>query len=119
MAVSRRGKTRLVIDDCDYFWQVLPKYDPNDHYPVLSVVSDDKQLLLYYPLSELMQPFFLEFLDSMSYPAPPIPAQIPRKTEDHNTGFGKSDFVVTPRFVSQLVSWARENNIKKIPNNWW
>ena len=73
MAVSKRGRAHIVIDDCDYFWQVLPKYDPNDHYPVLTVVSDNKQLLIYYPLSEYKQPMFLEYLDSMNYPAAPIP----------------------------------------------
>lgn len=118
MAVSRRGRTRIVIDDCDYFWQVLPKFDPNDHYPVLTVVSDDKQLLLYYPLSKFTQPEFLEFVASKNYPAPPIPEPIPRKSEDHNVGFGKSDFVVTPLFVRRLITWARENNIDKLPNKW-
>ena len=96
MAVSKRGKTRVVIDDRAYFWEVLPKFDPNDQYPVLTVVSDDKQLLLYYALSENTHSRFLTFLESESYPAPPIPDRIPRKTEDHNVGWGKSDFVVTP-----------------------
>lgn len=118
MAVSRRGRARIVIDNCNYFWQVLPKYDPNDHFPVLTVVSDDKQLLLYYPLSERRLPELLEFVDSMNYPAPPIPEPLHQKTGDHNVGFGKSDFVITPFFVRRLVMWARENDIDRIPNNW-
>ena len=93
-------------------------YKRQDQYPVLTIVSDDKQLLLNYPLSELTQPEFLVYVDSMNYTAPPTPLPIPQKTEDHNVGFGKSDFVVTPAFVRKLVSWARENGIEKIPNKW-
>ena len=119
MAVSKRGKTRLVLEGRDYFWEVLPKFDPNDQHPVLTVVSDDKKILLYYPLSQFTHLSFLEFLDSKNYSTPPpIPNRIPRESEDHNIGWGKSDFVVTPKFVRQLVFWAHENNIEKIPNNW-
>ncbi len=56
MAVSKKGKRKLVYNEKTYYWHVSPDYDRADlrkSFNILHIITEDKTLELHLPLEKM------------------------------------------------------------------
>ncbi|KAA0141589.1 hypothetical protein FYZ48_04210 [Gimesia chilikensis] len=99
MAVSKRGKTRIVVDQETYYWSV--PYLPGDDWPTLVVVSPDKSLCFHYPIDDWTHQRFMSALAEQQL-VPPVPTFRTGQSSDTRN----AEFSITPGFVRQLIQWC-------------
>ena len=111
MAVGRKGKNRIMVNDQLYLWTVSDAMgDSGEGFWTLNVTADhDWQWRFSYPLTEL-ELTALAVLSSH----PPLPDEFDletmtlRNAATTDLGFDRH-FRPTPRFVRQLILWYIDN----------
>lgn len=101
MAIAKKGRRKIVVEDCHYLWWV----DAWTEYPAsLHVVSDDNRFHVIYPLGQHTAPspriYSLgdDFGARTGIRGPWHHFLTPRWDD---TG------AITPRFVRAVIEWAR------------
>lgn len=111
MSVAKRRRTKIVVRNETYYWQVQPHH-PFDCEPWLVVLSSDKKLNFHYPLSAKNHEEFVSKLQDEGYelPIPPNKIEpIPENIKKWNWGLVPA-FQITPSFVRQLIEWCLDND---------
>lgn len=109
MAVSKRGKTRIVVDQETYYWSV--PHDPGDDWPTLVVVSPDKSLSFHYPIDEWTHQRFMTALAEQQL-VPPVPSIRTGQPSDTRN----AEFSITPGFVRELIQWCLAAECPRTPD---
>ena len=111
MAISKKGKRKIVTSGVTYYWYVEPDFDPyTGHSLLVTIISEDKQFLIKYYIAQCKDNFFLTVLGS-------------KFSEGTNTGgvykrfmcpkFGEEG-IFTPKDVVKLIEWCLNPNAEKI-----
>ena len=103
MGVMKKGRRKITVSDKSYVWYVGSDYD--SPYHILNIVSDDKALILSCPLKTETayiiskgNMFQNEKTDG-NWKRYLLPFDVPE--------------IITPKFVSDVIFWAEQNNIAK------
>ena len=97
MGVAKRGRSRIVVRDTEYFWGVQGDYDH------LVIVSSDKKFYFIRELSYFRGDFEKRWsnLDAR----PPDPEEKP----GGGKSYYESDYVITPSYVRSVIEWCKDN----------
>lgn len=99
MSVRKKGRRKIVCDTKLYIWYVALGRGP---YPFLTVISDDKQLILACPLHAERSyviskgKLFQNVKTNGCWNRYCLPFDVPER--------------ITPKFVSELIFWATKGS---------
>lgn len=109
MAVSKKGKRKLVYKDKEYYWYMKLTDDWMYSYnkPQLHIVSDDKKFIIsYQPKQQNEHPFLIIKGDNIGGLKAPKDSwkrvKIPNWKDDE----------ITPGFVHRLLDWCYDETKK-------
>ena len=106
MAVRKKGRRKIVCNDKNYVWYVALDYE--SPYMILHIISEDKKLVLCYPLETnyivSLGRIFQGKNTDRQYHYYMLPTEPPE--------------YITPKFESDIIAWATsDSNSESAVNN--
>ena len=103
MSIRTKGRRRIIVGNLTYVWYVALDYDTP--YNVLNIVSDDKCLILSYPLQTKIAYVISKgrMFQAKGTNGTWNRYLLPFDTPD----------IITPKFVEKLIVWATQSENAK------
>ena len=99
MSICKKRRRKIILDHREYFWYVSE--DPDSSYQILTIISDDKEIILSIPLNTQIHfaiskgRIFQNKKTNGKWQRYILSIQIPDK--------------ITPNFIMLVIKWAVED----------
>lgn len=113
MAISKKGKRRIVVNSRAYLWWIFEEQDQTAFDGTqIKIVAEDQSMSLKYGLQQRDEERFIVL--SLHHDAGLINVLCPKF--ENNSG------IITPSGINELITWSSlspgEKNIRKITHAW-
>ena len=109
MAVRKKGRRKIVVDNEEFIWYV--KDDDDGGGLILHILSQDKKLIILYPLD-------LEFITKSYLAVTGIRFEGYQMDGSRQRfecpQFHKDDGIITPKIVKEIIVWCLNSTLKRV-----